>query len=132
MSLYGFVGVGVGAMCGAWLRWMLGLALNPLLPNLPLGTLAANLAGGYLVGIALGCVEQFDTLAPEVRFMLTTGFLGSLTTFSAFSSEATTLLLRHAYGWASAVIGAHVAGSLVMTLLGVATVALIRAWLGNG
>jgi CrcB protein len=128
MTGYGFLAVGVGAVLGSWLRWWLGILLNVVLPNLPLGTLAANLIGGYLMGLALGYFEHFQALAPETRLMITTGFLGGLTTFSTFSAETTTLLLRHEYGWASLIIGSHVIGSLVMTLLGIGTVVLIKTW----
>ena len=131
MGVFGFVSVGVGAVCGAWLRWWLGLVLNPVLPALPLGTLVSNLLGGYLIGLALGYVEHFQALTPEVRLMITTGFLGSLTTFSAFSAETTTLLLRHEYGWAALMISTHLLGSLLMTVLGIATVALVKGWIGT-
>jgi CrcB protein len=113
---------------GAWLRWSLGIALNPLLPTLPLGTLAANLLGGYLMGLALGFFEQFQALSPEVRLLITTGFLGSLTTFSTFSAETTTLLLRQEYGWTALIVVAHVLGTLATTVLGIVTVTLLRGW----
>lgn len=131
MTGYAFLSVGVGAAFGAWLRWGLGIVLNPMLPNLPLGTLAANLIGGYLMGLALGYFEHFQALAPETRLLITTGFLGGLTTFSTFSAETTTLLLRHEYGWASLIVGSHVVGSLVLTVLGIGTVALIKSWMGT-
>ena len=131
MTGYAFFAVGFGAAFGSWLRWWLGIVLNSVLPNMPLGTLAANLLGGYLMGLALGYFEHFQALAPETRLMITTGFLGGLTTFSTFSAEATTLLLRHEYGWATAIIGAHVVGSLVMTLLGIATIVFIKLWIGT-
>lgn len=118
-------------MLGAWLRWGLGIALNAVLPTLALGTLAANLIGGYLMGLAIGYFEHIDSVAPEMRLFITTGFLGGLTTFSAFSGDTTTLLLRAEYLWAALGIGAHVIGSLVMTLLGVGTILLARAWLAN-
>ncbi len=126
MGVYGFVGVGVGAAVGAWLRWWLSVALNPILPMFPLGTLASNLIGGYLIGLVLGYIEQFQTLSPEMRLLITTGFLGGLTTFSTFSAEGTALLLRQEYLWAGMVIGGHVIGSILMTLLGVGTVALLK------
>src|SRR5205807_3992604 len=85
----GFLAVGGGAAVGAWLRWWLGMLLNPLFPTLPLGTLAANLVGGYLMGIALAVLSHFEALPPEARLLITTGFLGGLTTFSTFSAEAT-------------------------------------------
>jgi CrcB protein len=131
MTGFGFLAVGIGAAIGAWLRWWLGILLNAAVPNLPLGTLAANLIGGYLMGLALGCFEHFQALSPEMRLMITTGFLGGLTTFSTFSAETTTLLFRHEYGSASLTIGAHVIGSLLMTGLGIGTVVLIKNWIGT-
>jgi CrcB protein len=128
MSSYGFVSVAIGAVIGAWIRWGLGMALNPMVPTIPLGTLAANLLGGYLMGLALGFFEQFQALSPEARLLITTGFLGSLTTFSTFSAETTTLLLRQEYGWATLIIVAHLLGTLLMTMLGIGTVALLRSW----
>jgi CrcB protein len=126
MGVYGFVSVGVGAAIGAWLRWWLSVALNPILPMFPLGTLVSNLIGGYLIGLVLGYIEQFQTFSPEMRLLITTGFLGGLTTFSTFSAESTALLLRQEYLWAGMVIGGHVIGSILMTLLGVGTVALLK------
>jgi fluoride exporter len=115
----GFLAVGVGAVLGAWLRWALSVAMNQLLPALPLGTLSVNLAGGFLIGAALEFFMQHATLAPEWRLFFVTGFLGSLTTFSAFSLEAVTLLQGARYGWAMALIASHLFGSLAMTLLGI-------------
>ena len=132
MVLTGFISVGVGAMFGAWLRWWLGIVLNSLLPTLPLGTLAANLIGGYLIGLAMGGAEYFQALSPEVRLFVVTGFLGGLTTFSTFSAETMTLLLRHEYLLGATMVGAHVVGSLAMTLLGVGTVALLKGSLAAG
>jgi fluoride exporter len=129
MGLFGFVSVGVGATLGAWLRWWLGAALNAVLPTLAVGTLAANLIGGYLVGLAIGYFEHIHNVAPETRLFITTGFLGGLTTFSAFSGETTTLLLRAEYLWAAINIGANLIGSLLLTLLGVGTILLLRSWL---
>ncbi len=131
MVFFGFVSVGVGAMLGAWLRWGLSMLLNPILPILPLGTLTANLLGGYLMGLVLGYLENFQTLSPEMRLFLTTGFLGGLTTFSTFSAETTALLLRQEYLWAGLMIGVHLLGSLIMTLLGVATLAAVKTWLAS-
>ncbi len=125
MNAMGFVAVGVGAALGAWLRWGLSVALNQVVPNLPLGTLAANLIGGYLVGIAVEVLVHHSVLTPEWRLFIITGFLGGLTTYSTFSAEALNLLTRQEYAWAGALIAAHLAGSLLMTLLGILTV---RAW----
>jgi CrcB protein len=122
MNFPGVVGVGIGAALGAWLRWVLGIVLNPVFPTLPLGTLAANVAGGYLIGVAVQLFSQHAGLPPEARLLIITGFLGGLTTFSTFSAEAVGLLLRAQYGWASVLITAHLAGSLVATVLGIFTV----------
>jgi len=117
----GFVAVGVGAAFGAWLRWGLSAWLNPRAPEFPLGTLAANLIGGYVVGFAVAYFAARADLAPEWRLFVITGFLGGLTTFSTFSSEVTQLLLRGDY-WTGAGLGAaHLAGSLVLTVAGIAT-----------
>ncbi|HUK03499.1 MAG TPA: fluoride efflux transporter CrcB [Burkholderiales bacterium] len=125
MSVLGFLAVGGGAAAGAWLRWLLGVVLNPVFPTLPLGTLAANLIGGYLMGLAMGVLSQFESLPPETRLFMTTGFLGGLTTFSTFSAEAATLLSREQLGWAAAHAAVHVIGSVAMTFAGIATLRLI-------
>ena len=126
MGIGGFAAVGIGAATGAWMRWGLGLLLNPLLPTLPLGTLAANLIGGYLMGIAMGFLTHYASLPAEARLLITTGFLGGLTTFSTFSAEAVTLLSRQQYGWAAAHVTSHLLGSLAMTLLGIFTINVIK------
>jgi len=123
----GFLAVGVGAVLGAWSRWGLSVALNHLVPALPVGTLTVNLVGGFLIGAALEFSLQHATLAPEWRLFFVTGFLGSLTTFSAFSLEAVTLLQGERYGWAMALIGSHLIGSLAMTLLGIYAVRTLTA-----
>jgi CrcB protein len=122
MSAWSFISIGIGAAFGAWLRWLLGLWLNPLLPALPLGTLAANLIGGYFMGIAMAWLLPHPALPAELRLALITGFLGALTTFSAFSAEAVTLIGRGAWLWLAAHVGAHLAGTLGMTALGIASV----------
>jgi CrcB protein len=114
--------VGLGAACGAWLRWWLGLRLNPLFPTVPMGTLASNLIGGYLVGVAVAFFAQNEALAPEWRLFAITGFLGGLTTFSTFSAEVVTLLTRGQIQWALATAAMHLMGSLGLTALGISTV----------
>ena len=123
----GALAVSVGAALGAVLRWQLGSAMNAWLPNLPLGTLTANLVGGYLIGVAVAGLALAPGLAPEIRLFAMTGFLGGLTTFSTFSAEAVALLMRAQYGWALAQVGSHLIGSLIMTGLGIATVRMLKA-----
>ncbi|MDS4020870.1 MAG: fluoride efflux transporter CrcB [Candidatus Competibacter sp.] len=125
MGFYAFLAIGIGAASGAWLRWGLGILLNPVFPTLPLGTLAANLLGGFLMGMAMHLLTQHAILAPEIRLAITTGFLGGLTTFSTFSAETVTLLLREEYLWTLAIILAHVTGSVGMTLLGIQAMKLL-------
>lgn len=108
------------------MRWGLGLFLNPMLPALPLGTLAANLIGGYLMGLAMGFFSQYAGWSAELRLLITTGFLGGLTTFSTFSAEAVTLISRQQLGWASVHILSHLLGSLAMTVLGILTANAMR------
>ena len=108
----------VGAGLGACLRWWLGLTLNHLFPTIPLGTLAANLLGGFLIGAATAWFSLRSGLPPEARLFLVTGLLGGLTTFSTFSAEVVTLFLREQYGWAVAAAGLHLTGSLALTVLG--------------
>ncbi|HTT05230.1 MAG TPA: fluoride efflux transporter CrcB [Steroidobacteraceae bacterium] len=114
--------ISIGASAGALLRWVLGSRLNALFPTLPLGTLAANLIGGYTIGVAAAFFAVFSTLAPEWRLLIITGFCGGLTTFSTFSAEVTTLMQQGRMLAAGAVIGTHLAGSLLMTFAGIGTV----------
>ncbi|MEI8325657.1 MAG: fluoride efflux transporter CrcB [Betaproteobacteria bacterium] len=119
--------ISLGASVGAVARWGLGLALNGVFATIPAGTLAANLIGGYLIGVALAVFTEHPGLPPEWRLLVITGFLGGLTTFSTFSAEVTALLQQGRLLWAMAAISAHVVGSLGMTLLGLATVAALKA-----
>ena len=117
--------ISAGAAAGACLRW--GLAsLNALFPFLPLGTLTANLLGGYLAGIAISVFAAFPAMLPEWRLFLMTGFLGALTTFSAFSVEVALLLQQGRIGWAAGTVAANLCGSVTMTFLGMGTFALFR------
>lgn len=118
--------IAAGGSFGCLLRWFLGTRLNGLFPTIPLGTLAANLIGGYLVGVAVAFFANHPGLAPEWRLFAITGFLGGLTTFSTFSAEVVTLLQQGRLLWACGSISAHVIGSLAMTVLGIATVAALK------
>jgi fluoride exporter len=127
-SWVGILAVGSGAAVGAWMRWGLSVALDPVFPTLPLGTLAANLIGGLLMGFAMELITRHTLLSPEIRLLLTTGFLGGLTTFSTFSAEISTLILRKEWLWGALGIGAHVLGSLAMTVLGMLAMRAIFHW----
>ena len=127
MGLYAVLAVGVGAAIGAWLRWWLGILLNPIFPAVPFGTLAANLVGGYLIGLAIAYFSQHANVPPEARLFIITGFLGGLTTFSTFSAETVSLLARNQFSWAMVLISAHLFGSLSMTALGILTMKFFKA-----
>lgn len=121
--------IGLGAALGAVLRWLLGLWLNALWPSVPPGTLAANLIGGYLVGVAIVFFLQHADLPPAWRLFVITGFLGGLTTFSTFSAEVTRLLLDGRLGVALLAMAAHLLGSLLATWAGMASAS--RLWRGG-
>ncbi|MGI4845571.1 MAG: fluoride efflux transporter CrcB [Janthinobacterium lividum] len=121
-----WLAVGLGAAIGAWLRWGLGLWLGSLHAYVQIGTLAANLVGGYLVGVALGLFTAYPGLAPEWRLFAITGFLGGLTTFSSFSGESVLLLQRGEYGWALLHTLLHLLGSILFCVAGFATWRALR------
>jgi CrcB protein len=120
------VSISAGASLGALLRWFLAGKFNPMLPFLPPGTLAANLIGGYLIGVAVALFSGLPDISPQVRLFVITGFLGGLTTFSTFSAEVVTELQQGRAGWALVVVCAHLLGSLALTALGIATVGWAR------
>ncbi|WP_423192044.1 fluoride efflux transporter CrcB [Cupriavidus sp. H18C2] len=119
MGPLGFVAVGVGAAVGAWLRWGFSVLWNAANPALPYGTLAANLIGGYLIGIAVAFFQTHTGLPPEWRLLAVTGFLGGLTTFSTFSSEVIANLVSGDYRWALAHLVLHLGGSVLLTAAGI-------------
>lgn len=120
MSLFkGLLVISAGASLGAILRWVLGIGLNGLFPFIPLGTLVANVVGGFLIGVAFGAFTLFPTLAPEWRLFIVTGFLGALTTFSTFSLEVWQLFQQQKVGWGVGLIGLHLLGSLLALGCGV-------------
>ena len=125
--LKSILAIALGAALGALLRWMLGLKLNALYPGIPPGTLAANLIGGYIIGASIVFFATMPSLSPEWRLFVITGFCGGLTTFSTFSAEVTTLLQQGRLTWALSAIAIHVAGSLLATLAGMATMSWIRS-----
>lgn len=113
--------ISLGSALGALLRWGLGIQLNRHFPTVPPGTLVANLIGGYIIGVAIAYFAQNPGLAPEWRLLIVTGFCGGLTTFSTFSAEVITLLQEGRLTWAMGAIVIHVSGSLLMTLVGLAS-----------
>ncbi len=117
-----FVAVSAGGMLGCLLRWCLAMFLNRHFPNIPPGTLAANLIGCYIIGIAIAFFTAYPHFAPEWRLFITTGFCGGLTTFSTFSAEVVLLLQSGRSLWALGEVAAHVTGSLLATLAGIASV----------
>jgi CrcB protein len=127
-TLSSIAAVGIGAAVGAWLRWGLSFALNPVFPTIPLGTLAANLVGGLMMGVAMELITRHTLLSPEARLLVTTGFLGGLTTFSTFSAEVTTLIVRREWIWGLLTIGLHVVGSVALTMVGLLAARALFTW----
>lgn len=121
-----FLAVSLGGMLGCLLRWLLAVVMNGYFPTVPPGTLAANLIGCYVIGIAIAFFTAYPAFAPEWRLFLTTGFCGGLTTFSTFSAEIVTLLQTGRPAWALAGVAVHLIGSLLMTLAGIATVVWLK------
>lgn len=118
--------ISIGAAIGAVGRWLLSLWLNKVFVFIPLGTLVANLVGGYLIGVAFALFANHPSWSAEWRLLFITGFLGGLTTFSTFSIETVGLLQQEKWLWAAMQISLHVLGSLVMTLMGLATVSYLK------
>ena len=126
MTFLTFIVIGGGAALGAWCRWGLSLWFNPWFAGLPLGTLAANWLGALLMGMCLALFGHFADLPAWIKLGLTTGFLGGLTTFSTFSAEVVALLQQGRTMMAAGAITLHLGGSLVMTLLGLATAGWLK------
>ncbi|ALK29584.1 fluoride efflux transporter CrcB [Burkholderia plantarii] len=119
--LFSIAAIFIGAGLGALLRWGLSLTLNMVVPQLPLGTLASNLVGGYLIGIAIVVFNTKTGLPPEWRLFVITGFMGGLTTFSTYSAEVMQHVVDGRLGWAAIVAFVHLIGSFTLTLLGILT-----------
>ena len=123
--MYPVIAICLGACAGALARWQLGLWLNHAGAWMPWGTLAANLIGGYLVGLVIGVLQQLPQIDPLWRLLLITGFLGALTTFSSFSAEVMEMLLHGRVLQALGTTATHLFGSLLLTWLGLHSAALL-------
>lgn len=121
---YPLISIALGSVLGAWLRWFLGLKLNPIFPDIPLGTVTVNFVGGFIIGFAISYFSQ-SALSPNYKLFVITGFCGALTTFSTFSAEIIALLQSGKLGYACAAILIHVMGSLLFTILGMS----LHQWL---
>ncbi len=121
------IAISLGASLGALLRWVLGTSLNSYFPEIPPGTLAANLIGGYIIGLAVALFASWSGLSPEWRLFVITGFCGGLTTFSTFSSELVTHLQEGRPLWACGAAAAHLFGSVIMTFAGIGTVGWLKS-----
>jgi CrcB protein len=124
--LKNFLYIGLAAAIGAWSRWGIGILLNTIHPLFPLGTLTVNLIGGYLMGISMGTFELFTELNPNLKLIINIGFLGGLTTFSAFTAEVFQLLQKNEFVASLTLIALHVIGSLFMAYLGWLSISLIK------
>ncbi len=119
--------ISAGASLGAVLRWLISTGLNSLFPDIPPGTLIVNMLGGYLIGMAIILLGKYSLASTAWSLFVITGFLGSLTTFSAFSAEVAALIQHGRWIMAAVAISAHVVGSLLMTFLGMAS----AVWAGR-
>jgi len=119
--------VAIGGAFGALARWMLSYKLNVYFPAIPPGTLASNIIGGYIIGVAIAFFATRPEVAPEWRLFIITGFCGGLTTFSTFSAEVVMLIQQGELAKMAAAITLHLVGSLAATILGIAS----WSWLGN-
>lgn len=117
--LKAILAISLGAAIGAVLRWVLGLKLNSLYPDFPPGTLAANLIGAYIIGVAIAYFASAPAVSAEWRLVIITGFCGGLTTFSTFSAEIVSLLQQGRAAMAGGIVAVHVIGSVMMTFLGI-------------
>ena len=122
---WSFLAVAIGGALGSLFRWFLGIRLNSVFSDLPLGTLAANVIAGYIIGVAVAGFARVPQLAPEWRLFVITGLMGGLSTFSTFSAEVVQRLQDGRLGWAAGEVAIHVSTSLIMTILGIATVSLL-------
>jgi CrcB protein len=125
-ALETMLAIGVGSAMGALARYALSLAMNAVLPPIPLGTLASNLIAAYIVGAAIAVFAAVPGLSPNWRLFVITGLAGGLSTFSTFSAELLALLQGGRMGWSAAMVALHLGGSLAMTALGMATVSMAR------
>jgi CrcB protein len=121
VSINPIFAISLGASLGALLRWCFSQNFNPVFATLPLGTLASNLVGGYLVGLSVSWLGAHPEFPPEARLLIVTGFLGGLTTFSTYSAEVVTLMTNGRYASALGVALVHLVGSFALTALGMAT-----------
>lgn len=121
---YPLISIALGSILGAWLRWLIGLKLNPIFPAIPLGTVTVNFIGGFIIGFAISYFSQ-SALSPNYKLFVITGFCGALTTFSTFSAEIIALLQQGKLSYAVAAIVIHVIGSLIFTLIGMS----LHQWL---
>ena len=121
-----FLYIGLAAALGAWSRWGIGILLNTMHPLFPLGTLTANLIGGYLTGLTMGAFELFSELNPDLKLIINIGFLGGLTTFSAFTAEVFQLLQKNELVASLTLVALHVIGSLLMAYLGWLSISFIK------
>ena len=126
--MWNIIGISIGAVAGALARWQMGRWFNQPHSLLPWGTLAVNLVGGYLIGLLVALFQHLPGIDPVWRLVLITGYLGALTTFSSFSAEVVALLQQERYllalGWSTL----HLAGSLLMTVLGIKSTTLFIAY----
>ncbi|WP_428945353.1 fluoride efflux transporter CrcB [Pantoea sp. FN060301] len=119
------IAIMIGGAAGCVIRWLVGVRLNALFPNLPPGTLVVNLLGGFIIGGAMLFFLRHPQLDPAWKLLIMTGLCGGMTTFSTFSLEIMSLLQSGSYLWAMASVLIHVVGSVLMAFAGFWLMSLI-------
>jgi CrcB protein len=113
-----FLLIGFSAAIGAWFRWLIGAGFAGIFPGLPFGTLAANLLGGLLMGVSIAFFQSLANISEELKLIVNVGFLGGLTTFSAYTADLFDLIQKGELSMALLLIFAHVVGALLLCYVG--------------
>ena len=113
-----FLLIGFSAAIGAWLRWLIGAGVAGFFPGLPYGTLAVNLIGGLLMGFSIAFFQLMTNITEELRLIINVGFLGGLTSFSAYTADIFQLIQKGEVAMALLLMFAHVVGALALCYVG--------------
>ena len=116
--------IGFSAAIGAWMRWLIGAGMLAMFPGMPLGSLVVNLLGGFFMGLSIAFLQITTNISDEIRLIINVGFLGGLTTFSAYTADLFQLMQKGELGLALLFMIANVIGALVLCYAGYYCVSL--------